>query len=175
MLRRSKTPVLHDDPAELAGKYVVGDRDRVRGQASRFRNFYRLSGLLMLTISVTIPFLAGVHFGHQTFVIGVLGVVIAFMTAARNFFHWDRAWTIKRLTAVRLTRLLGLWETDLARIRAAGGDDAATRGKELERTRQLISEASTIVEHDFEEYFSQLSWPDPEEGRKGVEGAPPAK
>jgi hypothetical protein len=173
MLGRRAKLELHNDPEQLAREYVVRERDRARKQADRVRLFFRLSGMLMLSISVTIPFLAALQIGKEDYVIGILGVVMAFVTAARNFFHWDRAWAIRRLTEVKLTKQLGLWETDLARIHA-GGDDAAAREKALERTKRLISEASEVIEHGYQDYFAQLSWPDPGEGRQGAPQTPGA-
>ena len=143
-------------PEQLAALYVVRQRNRYRQRANIVRSFFRGSGVLVLTISVSIPFLAGVGFDHKDFVIGLLGVVIAFATAARNFFHWDRVWKITRTTEYKLTTQLGLWETDMARIRATGGDDE----KQLERTRKLISDSAKIVERESRDYFATITWPD---------------
>ena len=143
----------------IAHDYVISFRDRYHKRARYVRWFFRTSGTLVLGLSVTLPFLTSLHLGgHKNVVIGVIGVVIAFMASARNFFHWDSVWRIVRTTEFKLTELIGLWRSDVETIALTGGSDV--EAQQLARTKKLIEAAQPVIEAESRDFFATLTWPD---------------
>ncbi len=155
---------------ELAYRDVIRPRNRYRRRAFWVRNFFRISGVAVILASISLPFVSGLTFAGKDLVIGCLGLLIAAVTALRNFFQWDVVWRLMRSTEFELTFKIAQWEAELAKLTAVPAA-ADTTEQAFNLTKVLISDARQIILGEAGQYFGALSWPNAEGRPRGQDRA----
>jgi hypothetical protein len=141
----------------LAQKHVISHRDSYGRRAFWVRWFFRATGFVLIALSVTLPALVSAEFDHKNLTIGTMSVVIAGLTALRNFFNWDQMWQLMRRTESELSLVIALWDVDIEKIALEPGADAEERA--LARTRKLIKDAEAIRRAEQTAFFANVRWP----------------
>ena len=117
--------------------------------------FFRISGVLIILLSVSLPFLTTLEGLWKTIALPVISLLIAGLTGLNSFFRWESSWKGYRQTCLTLEYLLTMWELQIADARcqvdAQKGIDMA-----LQATKQLITMARTNTSAEAEDYFKQV-------------------
>jgi hypothetical protein len=123
------------------------------------RYCFRISGILVIVFSVSLPLFANLHFAAKDLVISALAVCIAALTGIRNFYQWDHIWRVLKVADFELTFIIAQWELEVHEL-SEDGDQGAARRKVHEKTMQLFSDTQAIVQNESKQYFGTLTWPD---------------
>lgn len=119
---------------------------------------FRVSGVLVILLSVSLPFLATLEGLGKTIVLPVIALLIAGLTGLNSFFRWQSDWKGYRQTQLTLEYLLTIWELQIAEARhqvdVQKGIDIA-----LQATKQLINTTRTTTSAQAEEYFKRVQIP----------------
>ena len=116
---------------------------------------FRVSGVLVILLSVSLPFLTTLGGFWKTIVLPVISLLIAGLTGLNSFFRWESAWKGYRQTHLTLEYLLTTWELQIAEARCQVD---AQKGIEiaLQATEQLITMTRTTTSTEAEDYFKQV-------------------
>jgi Protein of unknown function (DUF4231) len=116
---------------------------------------FRTSGVLVILLSVSLPFLTTLEGLWKTIVLPVISLLIAGLTGLNSFFQWESGWKGYRQTQFTLDYLLTQWELQIAeakcQVDVQKGIDMA-----LQATEQLISTTQTTTNVEAEEYFKRV-------------------
>ncbi len=119
---------------------------------------FRVSGVLVILLSVSLPFLATLEGLWKTMVLPVIALLIAGLTGLNSFFRWESDWKGYRQTQFTLEYLLTTWELQMTEARhqedVQKGIDIA-----LQATKQLIDTTQTMTSAEAEEYFKRVQIP----------------
>jgi hypothetical protein len=135
--------------------YIAYYKDR----APKRRLAFRLSGFLLLVLSVSLPFLTWVApESSQATVASSLSWVIALVAAASSFFNWQRTWQGYTQTQLTLQFLLTEWELKTAEARAAA---SAEEGVAILRDalKKLVTGVTEAVSQETAQYFEGVHVP----------------
>lgn len=149
------------DCSELAQRYVVRHRNWYRARALLVRRLFRFSGFAVIVLSAALPVVAFLDFSDSRFVITLLSVSIAALTALRTFFQWDLQWRVLKRADWKLTSLLSQWEIAMYRLSLeleSGSTDCVSRA--AARTQTLLKQASQVVDEEAEQFFGAVQWPE---------------
>lgn len=97
--------------AEEAEKYFLRVRDFYDARARWRRRLYRLAGVVVIMLGGALPLIASSTVPGKDLVVGLLGFVVATVTALRGFYRWDTSWVLLRQTEIALTRHFFQWKT----------------------------------------------------------------
>lgn len=158
------------EPGKAPAQAFEGYWDLTRDNVTKYRNWYRRrarwvryffrgSGVVVILLSVSLPLVATADFADKDLVISVIGVVIAGLTAIRNFYQWDHVWRIVRVADFELTFVLADWELELAKLAEKDDPEEASR-LAFEKTKALFADTQAIMKNEAKQYFGTLTWPD---------------
>ena len=120
---------------------------------------FRVSGFLLLVLSVSLPFLTWVAPEPlQASVASSLSWLIALVAAASSFFNWQRAWQGYTQTQLTLQFLLTEWELKTAEARAAG-TEAEGVAILREALNKLVAGVTEAVSQETAQYFEGVHVP----------------
>ena len=166
---------MEQSPAQLAGETdeklatllkqlrplvdnVVEARRYYEKRARRPKNAFRLSGVVVILLSLSIPFIASLQFAGKDMLLSAFAVLIAIVTSLGSFYKWEQTWRSYRQAESALGHLLSLW--DFSIVEAT--QDADTRKgaeKIIAATQQLLEAAHKVTSTETEEFFSKVEWP----------------
>ncbi len=138
--------------------------------APKRRLAFRVSGFLLLLLSISLPFLVGISpAGYQASVASTLSWVIALVAAASSFFNWQRAWQGYTQTQMTLQFLLTEWELKTAEARAAGTDGEGVMILR-EALNKLVAGVTEAVSQETAQYFEGVHVPQVQTVQGGQKG-----
>ncbi|MDH5428419.1 MAG: SLATT domain-containing protein [Nitrospirota bacterium] len=140
-------------------------------RAPKRRLAFRISGFLLLVLSVSLPFLTWVAGPeYQASVASTLSWLIALVAAASSFFNWQRAWQGYTQTQLTLQFLLTEWELKTAEARAAGTD---AEGVAILRDalNKIMAGVTEAVSQETAQYFEGVHVPQVQTVPGGKKGA----
>jgi hypothetical protein len=130
---------------------------KYRARAKWHKIWFWLSGVLVISLSATLPLLAGLEFGRKDLTLGIFAVVIAGLTALRNFFHWDQSWSLLRQTDFELTELARAWRLEKE---AALREPTSEQPNLLDQiTHKFLEDAQSVRRAESAAFFGRLSFP----------------
>jgi hypothetical protein len=156
---KEKAPQIGDQASEHVVNGILALRDAYKARAANHRRWFRVSGILIIVLSATLPLLAGADFDGKNVVIGVIGVAVAVVAGLRNFYKWDHLWGVLRRSAFELDFLLAQWRLDVANIACDRKQKAAKMEAIRKRTADLAAAANEVRERESSGYFTSLSFP----------------
>jgi hypothetical protein len=119
---------------------------------------FRLSGVLVILLSVSLPLLATLEGYWKTLVLPVVALLVAGLTGLTSFFHWESGWKGYRQAQFSLEYVLTTWELQITEAShhtdAQEGIDLA-----LQATRQLLQATQSTISTEAEEYFKRVHIP----------------
>jgi len=127
-------------------------------RAGRPKMAFRVSGVAIILLSLSIPFIAALKFEGKDLLLSGLAVLIAIITSLGSFYKWEDTWRSYRQAETTLGRLLLLWDFNVieARREADAGKGAE---KIIAATQQLLESAHKVTSAETEEFFSKIEWP----------------
>jgi hypothetical protein len=134
---------------------VVKTRDWYRGHAPWPMRWFRITGALLIILSVSVPFIAGQTADWKDTVLSLMTLAIAALTGLGAFFRWEYAWQSYRRTQYTLDRLLNMWEFKIVEARHQA-DPRRAIDMALRSTEQLLQDAASITGAETAEFFKQV-------------------
>ena len=137
---------------------VFAARQYYLKRAVRPKNAFRLSGVAIILLSLSIPFIASLQFAGKDMLLSAFAVLIAVITSLGSFYKWEQTWRSYRQAETALGHLLSLWEFSIVE---ATQETDITKGREkiIAATQQLLEAAHKVTSTETEEFFSKIEWP----------------
>jgi hypothetical protein len=137
---------------------VVDARQYYEKRARRPKSAFRISGVAVILLSLSIPFIASLQFTGKDILLSAFAVLIAIVTSLGSFYKWEHTWRSYRQAESALGNLLSLWDF---RIIEATQETDTSKGMEkiIVATQQLLEEAHKVTSAETEEFFSKVEWP----------------
>lgn len=119
---------------------------------------FRICGVLVIVLSVSLPLLATLEGYWKTLILPVVALFVAGLTGLTSFFHWESGWKGYRQAQFSLEFLLTNWELQITEA-SHHTDVQAGIDLALQATRQLLQATQTAVSAEAEEYFKRVQIP----------------
>jgi hypothetical protein len=129
---------------------------------------YRLSGILVIVLSVSLPAIAAMPFDRKTLVLSIMSVVIAALTGLNSFFRWDRTWRSRALCQYDMEWLVARWELELQNARLIISDVHERRQHVYRATRELLRNVANVSDSEVQGFFGRLQFPPTDQASKGA-------
>jgi len=139
--------------------FVVRKMHTYRGWAKQARLRFRISGALIISLSVCLPFLTTLREGIWiSIVLPIVALVIAGLSGLNTFFRWESNWKGYSQTRYRLEYLLKVWEL---KVIEAGHETDTQKSVEIvmQATKQLLDDVEATTSVEAEEYFKRVQIP----------------
>jgi Protein of unknown function (DUF4231) len=125
---------------------------------------FRAVGVLVIGLSVSVPFIAAQNAPWKDPAVSAVALVIALLTGLNSFFRWEHAWQGYRQTQFALEHLLALW--DLRIIDAKHQEDQRTAAAmAIRATEQLLVDSRAVTSAETAEYFKLIELPHDGKGK----------
>jgi hypothetical protein len=145
----------------VKNKYVVAEQlNWYEKNTWQPRFFFSLSGILIIVLSVSIPYLSTLEGPWKNIVLPIVALVVAGLTGLSAFFRWDSKLKSYIQTKYRLQYCLSIWELEIAEAKHELKPEIAMK-KALQATRQLLKNAQNITSSETEEHFQKITIPEP--------------
>lgn len=138
--------------AQAVEAYLLRLRAFYHARAAWHRRFYRFSGILVILTGASLPLVATLSYAHKDFVVSLLGVAIAALTALRAFYRWDQSWILLRGTERDITH--AWWDYHAEINKPTSGDD-----ERHEAARLLATRLVDIRTEEAEFFFKDMKFP----------------
>lgn len=123
------------------------------------RVWFRVSGVVVIVLSISLPFLTTLRFSGQDAVVSLVALCIAAVSGLRGFFRWEEQWHLYRRQDLALTALLARWEINMIKaLRSTGADNQQTAAEAA--TDEVLRDAQSIGLGELNEFFEGVAWPD---------------
>ena len=142
---------------------VVKTREWYKRHARQPMVWFRLTGVLLIVLSVSVPFIAGQTAPWKDTVLSLMTLTIAALAGLGAFFRWEYAWQSYRKTQYALERMLNLWEFKIVEARHQADPQRAI-DLALRSTEQLLQDAASVTSSETAEYFKQVQMPQTPKG-----------
>ena len=126
--------------------------------ATEHRLFFRAIGMLIILLSVSIPFLTTLDGVWKDIALPVVALLVAGLTGLTAFFHWEQHWKSYRQAQFSLLHLLAIWELEMTEARHAPDSQQAI-ARAVAATRELFNQAAAVSSAETEEFFKRLQAP----------------
>lgn len=148
----------------LKDKYVIKELKWYETHARQPMILFRVSGVLIILLSVSIPFLATLEGLWRTIVLPIVALLVAGLTGLISFFRWESDWKGYRQTQFTLDYLLSIWELKITQAKHERDIQQAI-DMALEATQQLLDTTHTTTSAEAEEYFQRVQIPRVQHGQ----------
>jgi len=145
--------------AQLVRQLLEAHRDRCRDLAHRHRRWFRLTGVLTIVFSVSLPALTATDFTVRNAAISVLAIGVAGLSGLRAFYQWDQSWQLYRSQELALGALLTRWRLGMMLIVRSAGPDADADDQAHALTLDVLNEAYESGRTELSDFFSGVAWP----------------
>ena len=123
------------------------------------RVVFRLTGVTVIVLSLSIPFLAAAGGKLLTVGVSVAALSIAILSALNAFFAWQKTWEKRITTQLTLEGLIAVWETKIAEARRAT-DEKDGYQFALKATQELIDNTRSLTVTETGTFFASIKFPD---------------
>jgi hypothetical protein len=116
------------------------------------RFFFNLSGILIILLSVSIPYLATLEGPWRNIVLPIVALMVAGLTGLSSFFRWDTTMKSHIQAGLRLQYWLSLWDLQIIEAKHELNVERAIE-KALQATQRLLENAQDTSSTETEEHF----------------------
>lgn len=150
--------VIFSELKAIKDRYVGRLFRRYDRLALEHRLFFRTSGILIILLSVSIPFLTTLDGVWKSTALPIVALLVAGFTGLTAFFHWEQNWKSYRQAQFSLGHLLAIWELNMAEARHAPDDQQAI-ALAVAATKELFDQAEAVSSTETDEFFKRLQMP----------------
>lgn len=143
---------------DLRSKHIDSCIEWYQSHSKIARILFRLTGYVVVILSISIPFLTTVRFHGSDIVVSVVALLIAALTGISSFAKWDSQWRGYKNAQFALETLRSLWELQIVEARHMNSPEAATKTV-MEATRKLLENSRKIITSETERYFDDVRVP----------------
>jgi hypothetical protein len=137
---------------------VIKSIEWYKKQAPKQMVLFRTFGVLVILLSVSVPFLGTLEGLGKTIVLPVVSVLIAGLTGINAFFNWQSQWQQFRLAQFTLENLIARWDFEIMQARSEEDEDKAI-DLAVQATRDLMEQASRVTQAETAEFFGGMQSP----------------
>jgi hypothetical protein len=160
-----------DELYEIKSRYVDAMLHWYRDHVTWPRVVFRLAGLMVIVLSLAIPFLAAANGKYLSVGVPIASFSIALITAMNSFFAWQKVWEKRISVCLTLEGLIAAWETEIAAAKR-DSDPATSFDKALKATQDLIDKTRAMTVAETGAFFSTIKFPEsPSSGEGKKPGA----
>lgn len=148
----------------LKENFVVRKIRAYSRRATQAQLRFRISGALIIGLSVCLPFLTTLKGGIWiSIVLPIVALLIAGLSGLNAFFRWESNWKGYSQTRYRLEYLLKVWEL---KVIEAKHETDTQKSVEIvvQATKQLLDDVESTTSAETEEYFKRVQIPDASPG-----------
>jgi hypothetical protein len=138
---------------------IGGHRDRCDKLATINRNWYRRTGVILITLTVSLPVLAILSFPYKVATLTASSLVIALITGLRSFYRWEEKWALFRVQQFTLAYLIVEWEMDLLQLVNRKDRDGALEEAQR-KTVELIERTRDAMKYEMHAFFNTTGSPE---------------
>ena len=140
-------------------KQEVADTQRwFQDHARTPRVLFRVSGILLILLSVSVPFIAAQTAPWKDTVVSIATLTIAGLSGLTAFFRWEYTWQGNRQTEYALEHLLTMWQLKMVEAKHVADTQQAI-SLAFQATEQLLLEARAVTSTETTEYFRHVQMP----------------
>ena len=141
--------------AQVKDEFVVQQLHWYETHAMMPMLLFRISGVLVILFSVSLPLLTTLNGFWRIIVLPVVSLLIASLTGFNDFFRWESVWKDYRQTHMTLEYLLKKWDLQITEARSQLD---VQKGIEIAllATEQLLEAARTATSAEAEDYFKRV-------------------
>jgi hypothetical protein len=159
---RARFSALEAELTKLKQDYVDGMATWYERHAPINRVFFRVTGVLVILSSVTIPFLTGLNDPHwkqvRDIALPVAALLVAFLTGLNAFFGFHGAWQKQISMHLFLEQLGVLWRFRMTEARHTSDEDEACK-QAVAATKELLESAASAIATETTKYFEAVREP----------------
>lgn len=119
---------------------------------------FRAFGVLLILLSVSVPFLSTLEGVWRTVVLPAVALSIAALTGLNSFFQWQAQWQGFRHTQFALEYLLAKWEMEIIKARHHPDEQQAVEIA-LTATDMLLDRAREATASETGKFFEGIQLP----------------
>jgi len=155
-----------DELYEIKKNYIDKTWIWYRDHSSWPRIVFRLAGVTVIVLSLSIPFLAAAKGKWLEIGVPIAALTIAILSALNAFFAWQKTWEKRITIQLTLEGLMAAWETKMA---AARRSEDSKEGYEmaLQATQDLIENTRSLTVTETGTFFSSIKFPDVKSSKTG--------
>jgi hypothetical protein len=147
----------------LQHRYIAQTINHLRQDARLPKYFFRVSGVLIILCSVSIPFVSSISmedYPWKDTLLSILALSLAALSSLNSFFRWGEEWRSLRQTDALLVSLSAQWETQIANA-LNQRDHEKAKQLAYEATQTLMNRATEAMNSMTTEYFKGIILPTP--------------
>jgi hypothetical protein len=155
-----KSPRFNSILAELTElkDRVVKTRNWYDRRAPRSMAGFRIVGVTVILLSVSLPFLGTLEGAWRSVALPVVSLLIAGLTGVNAFLNWQQQWQSFRQTQFTLEYLLQRWELDVIQARYLPDEEDAII-MIYTATQKLLDQAREATASETSEFFKGTQLP----------------
>ena len=147
-----------DEVTRIKDAYVVSQINWYKTHANIPMVLFRLSGILIIFLSVSLPFLATLEGPWKTIILPIVALLVAGLTGLTSFYRWESDWKGFRETQFTLEYLLVVWDLSIAAAKQEKDEQHAI-DIVLQATKQLLDTVHTSTSSETEQFFQRAQIP----------------
>jgi hypothetical protein len=137
---------------------VIKSIEWYKKQAPKQMVLFRTFGVLVILLSVSVPFLGTLEGLGKTIVLPVVSVLIAGLTGINAFFNWQSQWQQFRLAQFTLENLVAKWDFEILLAKSEEDEERAIE-MVVEATKDLMEQASRVTQAETADFFRGVQSP----------------
>lgn len=149
------------DYADLMYRAVHSQTRRYRRYGRAHMNWFRVTGLVEIVLSVSFPFVVAlldeVEYRFGNVLISGLSVGIALVGGLSAFYAWNDNWRLYRTQRLVFEQIIRMWELKLFALAISDPPDKAAA---LEATKKAIELVGQALEYEQEVFFGSVRVPE---------------
>ena len=148
-----------DELREIKKNYTDKTWEWYRDHTGWPRIVFRLAGVTVIVLSLTIPFLAAAKGEWLEIGVPIASLIIAILSSLNAFFAWQKTWEKRITIQLTLKGLMAAWETEITTARRS---ENLQEGYEiaLRATQDIIENTRLLTVGETGAFFSSMKFPD---------------
>mgnify|MGYP001815025722 FL=1 len=130
-----------------------------RDNSSWPRIVFRLAGISIIVLSLSIPFIAATEGTWSKTGVSVAALLIAILSALNAFFAWQKMWEKRITIQLTLEGLMAVWETNIVAARRFENPEEGYKTA-LQATQDLIENTKALAVSETTDFFTNIKFPD---------------
>jgi hypothetical protein len=142
----------------LKDAYIAQQLQGYLRNAARSRLTFRYTGILIIILSVSLPYLTTLKGVWLSIVLPIVALLVAGLTGLNSFYRWESSWKGYSQMAHSLEYTLKLWEIQIIKAKHEQ-DPLQAIELAVQATKDLVESAHTTITAEDEEFFKRVQFP----------------
>ena len=147
-----------DEATRIKNEYVQEQVNWYNNHASLPMRLFRISGILIILLSVSLPFLATLDGFWKTIVLPIVALLVAALTGLTSFYRWESDWKGFRETKFMLEYLISVWDWSISQAKLEKDEQKAIT-LVVAATNQLLDATHAATSSETAQFFQRAQIP----------------